>query len=137
MIEDTDYLRVIKKSIDTSKSKALDQRGKHNSNFYLTNMLSTNDIRNYWKQFLYAFPEDRMKLWEIFDKALKKYYQALHSMYGYLIHRAKKLYILLLLLILVRNKKMKEVEQLEIENMELKKILKQFMDAEQVFYFIC
>lgn len=28
---------------------------------------------------------------------------------------------------------MKEVEQLETENMELKKILKQFMDSEQVF----
>jgi len=31
---------------------------------------------------------------------------------------------------------MKEVEQLETENMELKKILKQFMDTEQVFYII-
>jgi len=34
---------------------------------------------------------------------------------------------------IVRFKKMKEVEQLETENMELKKILKQFMDSEQVF----
>lgn len=41
-----------------------------------------------------------------------------------------------IVLCLVRFKKMKEVEQLETENMELKKILKQFMDTEQVFYII-
>jgi len=39
-----------------------------------------------------------------------------------------------ILLILVRFKKMKEVDKLESENMELKTILKQFMDAEQVLY---
>ncbi|XP_026806274.1 dynein regulatory complex protein 1 [Rhopalosiphum maidis] len=108
-ISDTDYLRIIKKTIDVSKSKVLDQRSQNCSDFYLTNTLSIKDINDYWKQFMYAFPEDRLVLWDVFDKAIKKYYQTLH----------------------LRCKKMKEVEQLETENMELKKILKQFMDAEQ------
>ncbi|XP_025194962.1 dynein regulatory complex protein 1 [Melanaphis sacchari] len=108
-ISDTDYLRVIKKSIDTSKSKVSDQRAQNKSDFYLTNSLSVKDINDYWKQFMYAFPEDRLILWDVFEKAIKKYYQTLH----------------------LRFKKMKEVEQLEIENVELKNILKQFIDAEQ------
>eukprot|EP00102_Acyrthosiphon_pisum_P014853 XP_008185138.1 PREDICTED: dynein regulatory complex protein 1 isoform X2 [Acyrthosiphon pisum] len=108
-INDTDYLRIIKKCIDTSKSKVLDQRGQNSSDFYLTNTLSLKDISDYWKQFMYAFPEDRLILWDVFEKAIIKYYQTLH----------------------LRFKKMKEVEQLETENMELKKILKQFMDVEQ------
>lgn len=46
-----------------------------------------------------------------------------------------KFWILRIYLFAVRFKKTKEVEKLENENMELKKILKQFMDAEQVFIF--
>lgn len=78
VIKDIDYLRVIKKSIDTAKLKALDKRRKNDSDFYLTKTLSIVDISDYWKQFLYAFPEDRLKMWDIFDKAIKKYYQTLH-----------------------------------------------------------
>lgn len=78
-INDVDYLHVIKKTIDISKSKSLDQRSRNNADFYLTNTLNIEDIRDYWKQFLYAFPEDRLKLWDLFDKAIKKYYQTLHS----------------------------------------------------------
>lgn len=82
-INDTDYLRIIKKSIDTSKSKVLDQRGQNSSDFYLTNTLSLNDISDYWKQFMHAFPEDRLILWDVFDKAIKKYYQTLHRTHKY------------------------------------------------------
>lgn len=143
-IEDTDYLRVVKKSIDTSKSKVSDQRSKVDSDLYLTNSLSKTDVNNYWKQFLYAFPEDRLKLWDIFDKAIKKYYQTLHCTRVCInrISATIKVYIDWLLFLFfyffisVRYKKTKEVEQLETENMELKKILKQFMDAQQVFYVI-
>lgn len=81
-MKDTDYLRVIKKTIDTTKSKAINQRGKDNSDFYLTNTLNIKDINDYWRQFLYAFPEDRLKLWDMFDKAIKKYYQTLHRTYS-------------------------------------------------------
>lgn len=78
-IKDTDYLRVIKKSIDKSKLKSLDQRSNNNdSEYYLTNTLNVKDISDYWKQFLYVFPENRLKLWDILDKAIKKYYQTLH-----------------------------------------------------------
>lgn len=82
-INDTDYLRIIKKSIDTSKSKVLDQRGQDSSDFYLTNTLSLKDISDYWIQFMHAFPEDRLILWDVFDKAIKKYYQTLHRMHKY------------------------------------------------------
>lgn len=85
-INDTDYLRIIKKSIDTSKSKVKDQRGQNNSDFYLTNSLSLKDISNYWNQFMDAFPEDRLIMWDVFDKAIKKYYQTLHRMHKY-VHR--------------------------------------------------
>lgn len=34
----------------------------------------------------------------------------------------------------MRFKKTREVEKLEMENMEMKKILNQFMDTDQVFY---
>lgn len=78
-IDDTDYLRIIKKSIDTSKLKSLDKRGKNNAEYYLTNTLSIKDINDYWKQFLYIFPENRLKLWDILDKAIKKYYRTLHG----------------------------------------------------------
>lgn len=74
-------MRVIQKSIDTPKSKSFDQRNRTNSEFYLTKMLNTKDIQDYWNQFLYAFPEDRLKVWDIFDKAIKKYYQTLHRTY--------------------------------------------------------
>lgn len=83
-ISETDYLRVIKKSIDTSKSKVLDQCGENSSDFYLTNSLSIEDINDYWKQFMHAFPEDRLILWDVFDKAIKKYYQTLHRIYKYI-----------------------------------------------------
>uniref|UniRef100_A0A2S2Q9G5 Coiled-coil domain-containing protein n=1 Tax=Sipha flava TaxID=143950 RepID=A0A2S2Q9G5_9HEMI len=109
VIKDTDYLRVIKKSIDIAKCTALNQQRKNYSDFYLTKTLNIEDISDYWKQFLYAFPDNRLKMWIIFDKAIKKYYQALHLQF----------------------KKTKEVEKLENENMELKTILKHFMDAEQ------
>jgi len=82
-INDTDYLRIIKKTIDTSKSKVLDQRGQNSSDFYLTDTLSLKDISDYWKQFMYAFPEDSLILWDVFDKAIKKYYQTLHRMHKY------------------------------------------------------
>jgi len=62
----------------------LDQRGEKSSDFYLTNSLSIEDINDYWKQFMYAFPEDRLILWDVFDKAIKKYYQTLHRMYKYI-----------------------------------------------------
>lgn len=80
-MKNTDYLHVIKKSIDILKSKRLNEREKNNSSFYLTKTLDIKDIRDYWNQFLYAFPEDRLKLWDIFDKVIKKYYQTLHSTY--------------------------------------------------------
>jgi hypothetical protein len=83
-ISDTDYLRIIKKTIDISKSKVLDQHGQNCSDFYLTNTLSIKDINDYWKQFMYAFPEDRLVLWDVFDKAIKKYYQTLHRMHKYI-----------------------------------------------------
>lgn len=83
MIKDTDYLRAVKKSIDNLKLKTSDHLSKNNSEFYLTNTLSIKDINDYWKQYLYAFPEDRLKLWDVFDKAIKKYYQTLHSMIYY------------------------------------------------------
>lgn len=83
-INDTDYLRIIKKCIDTSKSKVIDQSSQNSSDFYLTNSLSVKDISDYWKQFMDAFPEDRLIMWDVFDKAIKKYYQALHRMHKYL-----------------------------------------------------
>lgn len=78
VIKDVDYLRAIKKSINIAKLKALDQRRKNDSDFYLTKTLNIDDISDYWKQFLYAFPENRLKMWDVFDKAIKKYYQTLH-----------------------------------------------------------
>lgn len=80
-MKNTDYLYVIKKTIDKTKSKTLDQRGKNNSNLYLTTTLHINDISDYWNQFLCAFSEDRLKLWDVFDKAIKKYYLTLHRTY--------------------------------------------------------
>jgi len=77
-IKDTDYLRVVKLAIDASKSKSSDRRGENESDFYLTSTLAVKDIGDYWTQFLYAFPEDRLKRWEVFEKAVKKYYQTLH-----------------------------------------------------------
>lgn len=79
MIDDADYLRVIKQTIDTSKSKTSDDRARYkSSDFRLTDTLAVNDVSDYWAQFLHAFPEHRAKLWDLFDKAVKKYYQTLH-----------------------------------------------------------
>ncbi|VVC37015.1 Dynein regulatory complex protein 1, C-terminal [Cinara cedri] len=141
-INDMDYLRVIKKSIDISKSKSFDQRNKTDSEYYLTKMLNLEDIRDYWNQFLYAFPEDRLKVWDIFDKAIKKYYETLHRfnvLYFWILSAARSVLVSTnpvpdiapVKKRRVRFKKIKEVEKLETENMELKNILKQFMDAEQ------
>lgn len=57
-----------------------DRQIKNNSDFNLTDTLNITDVSDYWKQFLYTFPEDRMKLWDLFDKAIKKYFQTLHRM---------------------------------------------------------
>lgn len=83
-MKDTDYLRAIKKTIDISKLEIFDKQTKNNSEFYLMNTLNIKDINDYWKQFLYAFPEDRLKLWDLFNKAIKKYYQTLHRVYRHI-----------------------------------------------------
>ncbi|XP_050424909.1 dynein regulatory complex protein 1 [Adelges cooleyi] len=109
LMTDVDYLKAVKETIHLTNPKNSNQSPKNKAKNCNTNTLSEMDINHYWKQYLNAFPEDRVQLWDVFEKAIKKYYQILH----------------------LRYKKITEVEKLEAENVELKRILKQFMDAEQ------
>ncbi|XP_050524819.1 dynein regulatory complex protein 1-like isoform X2 [Daktulosphaira vitifoliae] len=108
-ISNIDYLRALKKTIDSIKKKNNNHNQQYRTEYFFKNVLSIDDIEKYWKQYLNVFPDENIKLWDNFENAIKLYYQALYSY----------------------NRKRNEVEKIEIENKELKKILSTFMDSEK------
>lgn len=77
-VKDADYLRAVHAAIDASRSDAPDRRRENDTDFYLTNTLTAGDVQDYWEQYLRAFPERRTKTWDVFEKAVNKYYRTLH-----------------------------------------------------------